>query len=943
MLKKVSILLLLLTNLLYAASIEIETANTSTIKNEVKDWKIGMKNLQSEKQSVNIEIDLGLGDTVFPGVEREVIDKLNKAFDPIVEKLEEIKGKNIQRLNTNKIKKAGTKLTNGFMAFMGIDEGRIDKLLNYVRCTPDSQSEPNKAICIQTLDYSEQEEALLGGLQKKIKEAKKNIMEAYKNNISNRAQILIDQLKEKEKMINDFLPKTLDTTIQDSLRNILTKGCDVVKERITSGTNSLEGDVVGALCDAKINEDYTKYYNLISGVKGLESFSLEESFYYTGGLKSKKVDACKILEQLNSNNFEVRQEAKENLQKKAKEFQEKIKGEIINVVAEEVMRSIPKLLIKQQSLDIPYCIVVANVKLAKQNSGTNDSGGDASSVLDDITGIFSSLADAGSSMFGDGEGSVKKRMEKCYKEIKDAKDATGEKQSKEVGFALDETMAEIPLIGFTLGFFAGWIPDISIEWESNLAAIDEQTKLQNCIGATNDDKFNKIFQECMEGKQDFQLFNLDNPLLVQLQSLSNLLQIKKRQTCLFDQKDFNKTIPHKDGAVNVNINFLIDKLPNLVKPTPESDLPQGNLFVLKQKLIKKDIEFSSFVNDKSPMYDFYNKEYKNLLGEESENNLDLVDNYHKNALCFISYDEKEGKTQLGSESVNLHTFLGFDQELTTNECVQSPPECTIIKNTEYIWYDNGYSLGGYKQNCNFGTNNFTNIIYKDGIGMYCHKLAKDIENNLDILEDEFIKEKVCSNNVNISCTKDCGKDGECISKIYSSVLAKQNPQLKGFRQAINQFTHCVALTEKIKGAKITSGDAGGEKFQIGMQDNKRYLVENLFKEKMGLKSKKGILKDMVLYNEYREIFNEKLSLDKDEKYLKQICMNLTEPENPLELSPEYIFCKELKLTKQQEIKYELINNSWKNREQEAETELQKYELLLELEVQNEELEKLLED
>ena len=108
------------------------TSTPTQIEEESKYWKITTKNpTDTSLLRIDLNIDMGLGDSVFPGVEREVIEKLNKAFDPVVNELKIIKGKNVARFNTDKLKDSYKKLNNSFMAFIGLDEARIEKILKY--------------------------------------------------------------------------------------------------------------------------------------------------------------------------------------------------------------------------------------------------------------------------------------------------------------------------------------------------------------------------------------------------------------------------------------------------------------------------------------------------------------------------------------------------------------------------------------------------------------------------------------------------------------------------------------------------------------------------------------------------------------------------------------------------------------------------------------------
>jgi len=945
---KIIILLLgLITSIVSANPLTIDVTS-NTVPDETKDWKIGMKNLKAEKTKVNISLDLGLGDTVFPGVEKAVIEKLDKAFNPIVDSLKEIKQKNVQRLNTDRLKGTKQKITNAFMNFIGLSEDRIDKIMKYARCSNTGQSEPNSIICTQSLDYSPQGGALLAGIQTKIKDMKQKLMDKYKSKVSDRLQSVIDKIKEVEDKVNEMASFEMNMDIDFSLKTLLAKGCEAGMKSVEV-KDPLLNDMMSGFCDASIHHDMTKFYDVMMGLKGIEDVQLEYNYYFQTQFQAKPIDACKVIEMLNSNDPEIRLQAKSTIKEKVRQLMQRLQEEIVKVVLEELIQRIPILFIKEQMLDMPMCFIYANIKVEKDKNSATD-GTDADGVMSGITSVMSNLSSLGSQIFGDGGTEMRKDLDRCYEAIKGNTNDAGDETVKEGGLTLNETMTNttIPLTNIRIGLPNISIPNLNFGIGTNIKLATQKETFKNCLMEQKSPAFKKAFDNCMEGKTNFQFFNMDNPLIPQMQFQALNLQLMKKQKCEFDKEEFQRKLPHKEGKVNVNIDFLTDILPRAIKLTPQNPIPQGNLFVVKQKLIKKGVQFDSFKDEKSYMYDFYNSEYNNIIKKENLIKGKKVDNYHKNALCYISYDDDKGQTTMGSER-GLGRLFGISYELQKEECLITNDKCSIIKNNKVIypveWVNNGYNLAGYTKTCSGsdGVGSYEEVVYKNGIGNYCHKLAIDINRQLNVLENSYLKPKVCSNEPVLSCQNDgdCGtKGGICIEKLYSPLLAQDDAKLNGFRQALTQFVSCVALTEKIKGSKITN-PLGEETQTIGKVNNKSKMAEVLFKVKMNIKTRKEAMEEMMLFNEYRELFNEKIKLDKDDEYLKNICMNIKEPKDLLNLTPDYVLCKELKIRKQQEVKYDLLSNEWKNCSSIMGDDKEIYDKRTLLEEENRRLEKLL--
>jgi hypothetical protein len=943
------------------------------------DWKIGYQATEPDTSvDVDINVDFGLGDAAFPEAEQKVVEKLDKAFNPIIEELYSIKEKNMRNLNTKSLNGKTTAIQNGFMKFIGFSEDRINDILNYNRCNQKQQTKPNSKICTQTLDYSPLEEDLFAMIQNKISDVRKKIENKWKNKISDRLQSGIDKIKELEEKIKETTTVEFNVNLSDALQSMLSSECDKEANQ-RKQKNPMLGDMIEAFCDVGINNDVRKFYDVWSGLKGFEEVGISADFFFKGGLRPKKIDACEIIEALNSNNYDIRMEAKTQISNLGKNLLKKIQEEVIKIALEEILTRIPQMLIKQKFLDVPMCEMVAQIKVTMAQKKA-EAAADPTKAADGLEGFLGDLSTVGASVFGDGAVNLKDLRKKCYDSLKDNKSEAGQELVYRINAAATDNMVPEPITSFVsqavIAIEALWTPDVGVEGQTTLGLLKQQEAYVNCLKEKSPKAFKKVFQDCLDGKENLQLFSMYNPILPQLQLLSLNLQWKKKQTCEEDRRGFFQTIPHRDGDINVNLDFLIKKEPNKIKDDPEAVIPQGNLYVLKQKLMKLKVQFESFKDEKNDMYDFYMNEYKNIMGQTDQKN-EGNPNIHPDALCYISYDHEDGKTQMGSGRDSLAGLLGFNKEKETSECYVIPDNCEVstIENTtpgyfkgiesgateptinKIEWTNNGYSLGGYVMTCNEvetaedGTETKTKTplyrktIYKDGIGIYCHKLAKDINQKLITIKKDYIDEKICLNSPsqNISCEthEDCKSyGGECASKLYGTKLAENNMELNGIRNALNQFTHCIAITNKLKGAKI---EVEEPKVETNENDIKEYISENLFKVKIGLLSQSELVEKAMETAEYKELFDEKIKLDKNNRYIKEICMNLKEPEDYLNMNHEYRECKKLKIEYQQKINHELITNEYKNLDGIDSGDIERYEKILRLKEENQRLEQLLEN
>ena len=918
------------------------TSTPTQIEEESKYWKITTKNpTDTSLLRIDLNIDMGLGDSVFPGVEREVIEKLNKAFDPVVNELKIIKGKNVARFNTDKLKDSYKKLNNSFMAFIGLDEARIEKILKYARCKKDSQSGENDQICTQTTDYSLQQGSILGSIQDKIKNLSKTIKEKYKESISEKMSEIIEKTKDLEKKAKEGISLGVDIpNLEEATKNILRTGCTNIGDRIKSD-NEVMKKMVTAYCDATVDTSLQPLYDIYADMTELNEVNIEINAYFKGNFKMKKVDMCKLMEDLNSNSVEVRLEAKENIRKKLKKLQETMRNEVMKIIMTELIARIPIITIQQQLIYIPMCAMTALMSTTKAAKAAEGDGSlDTSDTVSMISDTLADIAGAGASMFGIGATNAKEDIIQCISSKESESQGSSSKQKKAVDKAVTDNMgcSMIPLVG-QVCWTAGILPEFGMEGETNIAKNDEEKRLKNCVGQALPAAYKESFENCMDEKSSSQLFSMDaGSFLPSLGKLSLELMKEKQQQCIFDEEDFEKTIPHSSGKqINVNLNGWLDYIPNMIKPTKEDTIGVNNLYVLKQKLIKLKVEFGPLENESSEMYDFYNYEYERMMGKlkKEQMNEPIL---HTNALCYLSYNHSEGKTQMGSGENTLHGLLGFDSELDTDKCldVREGYTCTYNNKTKDGEYNvemllEGQSLLGKEQVCTkTGKPTITTQnMFLDGINEYCHKLAKNINKHIDTIKEDYIEKKVCAESPMTSCKSsgDCLL-GKCVKKLYATELLDGTDQkIIVYRKALRQFTDCIEITEKIKGATFIKEKP--EKEEIRKNLNKIHLTKNLFKVKIGVMSMEELRDDTILFNEYRELFNEKLKQGKG-SYIQQKCMNLVEPEDPFNPPPEYVFCKQEKIKLQQRIKEDLINNDKKHNEGSATTDIEQYKQRLEL-------------
>jgi hypothetical protein len=811
----------------------------------------------------NANLDLGLGDPILPGAAKKINEKLDKIFDPLIEEIEEIKQKNMEELNSDNLynKGDGQKINKGFLRIIGLDEEKLKEIYKIVGCPVNitdtgGNNYKNLALCSKPNHYNAIEISFLASIREGIEKAAEKVKDKWKEKGLKKINKQIANFERQEKAtkariskaltgseeINIFETNTFNSSsyyqknIDEYCKSNFSSNDTDLQNKINNKCGSKENLNEKSRCENKIRananlksnacksgfsgskSNYAKLtYDYIQNFQGIEGNYVPVKLQYESQKAFKNVNACELLEKLESDDPKERMEIDRIMEEKKEALKEGIETQVMSIALTSLVKMLPEYFTMQHALNAMQCAITANMATSKEIK-VELSEGEQKDILDAEEGMSTAIGEImneGAEMMGftqsvKGTSKIYKEVKHCIsKELKES----GDKREIVFDIRVDSTGIVIPITPVTPSGFYANMPSslgLSASGQTNLTKQDTKTRLKDCITTARSKAFSSIYKECIDEGQKLKL-DLSFSLMPEIAKFSKIKRDEKKIQCILDQKmieeekvtvddkpikiDFNKWITTAASYLK-DMNKDKNKLmyTNMIRAEGETYDLQGEIpnmefvqILMKKTKLYKDISKIPYKNTK--MYKFYNKELKKLLSEKSKG-------YFNDSICFLSYDPETNQTLIpytnkqynfyvssslnffGSKMINsVQNYFGKKEVcLPRLRQTQESEKCRIKNITKSRKYKNraGIEKTVFERNPGIIMNRAGNTMKIFGDTLECPKTKGSTE----YIEE---KEPVFQEGLHVFC----GNIADSIIKNYSTLMKLSSKHYLKENQAIS--------------------------------------------------------------------------------------------------------------------------------------------------------------
>jgi len=574
---------------------------------DINNSKLRISGSDMEQKKIDIKLDLGLGDNLLSNLEEKRDKEFDKLFNPIIEDLEEIKQKNMKRLNTDNMNLSSDGVSQKWMDFLQWDKIKksVDKFKNKYK-------DKNGESIFNAKQYYLSSSSLnpFGNFREKLLENQENVKNKINNFdvFSKKTRSEIAKLNQK---IDEY--KGVDTfgLIYDNILSDKTKG------KINSNTymkDLLEGKDPGNVLLDFYRNQYPEYYPS----KSKTTFKVFKAPFATNNLcditKCLYSDECK-----DENGNDI----KEEFQEKIKELRKKLIQQITYLAIKELMSEMYVMEYVRFAQKATSCSVQATIAASSNQLGLSkyiDVGQSTTEVLDISTGGTSGAKGKTTGTTSEAISTNNRKVADCLK-IDDVH--SKQEDNTDLKVAGNEQQVDLEEVTEGIAPLSIWIPflavggDGKVNTSSATSEVADKETVKSCISEGQTATWKESFNSCMDASTDNDI-NFKFKINTSIKNLFKSVRKHKKIQCQMDKENAKKT----------NYNFSLLKYSNM--------LP-------------------SFINTTYNKYETYSENSEDLITAIKiliENSIKTnIDSTNSDTICLDSlYDSiKEGYEYKGCE------------------------------------------------------------------------------------------------------------------------------------------------------------------------------------------------------------------------------------------------------------------------------------------------------